>query len=44
MPNYKPGTSSPVIGRGIATFAQPTDIDGRPRNASTGFDIGAYQH
>ncbi|MCC2959172.1 right-handed parallel beta-helix repeat-containing protein [Massilia sp. IC2-278] len=44
MPNFKPSTSSPVIGRGIATYALPTDIDGKPRNASTGYDIGAYQH
>jgi hypothetical protein len=33
-----------VIGRGIATYAHPTDIDGKPRNTTTGFDIGAYQH
>jgi len=44
MPNFKPSKSSPVIGRGIATYALPTDIDGKPRNASTGYDIGAYQH
>ncbi|WP_307180917.1 choice-of-anchor Q domain-containing protein, partial [Massilia sp. Leaf139] len=44
MPNFKPSTSSPVIGRGIATYAHPTDIDGKPRNTTTGFDIGAYQH
>ena len=44
MPNFKPSASSPVIGRGIATYALPTDIDGKPRNASTGYDIGAYQH
>ncbi|MDB5746265.1 MAG: hypothetical protein JWP72_1113 [Massilia sp.] len=44
LPNFKPSTSSPVIGRGIATYAHPTDIDGKPRNTSTGFDIGAYQH
>ena len=44
MPNFKPSTSSSVIGRDIATFALPTDIDGKPRNASTGYDIGAYQH
>ena len=43
-PNFKPSASSPVIGRGIATYAHPTDIDGKARNASTGFDIGAYQH
>jgi hypothetical protein len=33
-----------VIGRGISTYAPSTDIDGKPRNATTGFDIGAYQH
>ncbi len=43
-PNFKPSTSSPVIGRGIATYAPSTDIDGRARNATTGFDLGAYQH
>jgi len=43
-PNFKPSASSPVIGRGIATYALPTDIDGKARNASTGYDIGAYQH
>jgi hypothetical protein len=44
MPNFKPGTSSPVIGRGTSAYAHPVDIDGKPRNATTGFDIGAYQH
>ncbi|MDB5747942.1 MAG: hypothetical protein JWP72_2790 [Massilia sp.] len=44
FPNFKPGASSPVIGRGIATYAPATDIDGRVRNATVGFDIGAYQH
>jgi hypothetical protein len=43
-PNYKLSTSSPAIGRGISTYALSTDIDGRARNASTGFDVGAYQH
>ena len=37
-------TSSPAIGRGIATNAYPIDLDGKPRNATTGYDIGAYQH
>lgn len=36
--------SSPAIGRGTPTNAPPTDFDGKPRNTSTGFDIGAYQH
>jgi hypothetical protein len=43
-PNFHLTTSSPAIGRGIATGALPTDIDGKPRNATTGYDIGAYQH
>ena len=44
MPDFRPGSSSPVIGRGTPDFAHPIDIDGKPRNANTGFDIGAYQH
>jgi parallel beta-helix repeat protein len=44
MPDFRPGSSSPVIGRGIPDFAYPVDIDGKPRNAGTGFDVGAYQH
>jgi hypothetical protein len=36
--------SSPAIGKGTASNALPTDFDGKPRNASTGYDIGAYQH
>jgi hypothetical protein len=44
MPNYKLTTSSPAIGRGLATYAPNMDIDGNPRNTTTGFDIGAYQH
>jgi hypothetical protein len=44
MPNYKLTTSSPAIGRGLSTYAPTTDIDGRARTASTGFDLGAYQH
>jgi hypothetical protein len=43
-PNLHLTTSSPAIGRGIATNAYPTDLDGKARNASTGYDIGAYQH
>ncbi|MFC5458800.1 DUF1565 domain-containing protein [Massilia niabensis] len=43
FPNFKPGTSSPVIGRGVATYAPATDIDGRARSASAGVDVGAYQ-
>jgi len=37
-------SSSPAIGKGTATNALPTDFDGEPRNATTGYDIGAYQH
>jgi parallel beta-helix repeat protein len=43
-PDFHLSTSSPAIGRGIATYAFPTDLDGKPRNATTGYDIGAYQH
>ncbi len=43
-PNFKLTTSSPAIGRGLATYALGTDIDGRARNATTGYDLGAYQH
>jgi hypothetical protein len=43
-PDYHLTTSSPAIGRGTATNAFPTDLDGKPRNASTGYDLGAYQH
>jgi hypothetical protein len=43
-PNFHLTSSSPAIGRGIATGALPTDIDGKPRNSTTGYDIGAYQH
>jgi hypothetical protein len=43
-PNFHLTSSSPAIGRGIATNVYPTDLDGKPRNATTGYDIGAYQH
>jgi hypothetical protein len=43
-PDFHLTTSSPVVGRGIATNAYPTDLDGKPRNSTTGYDIGAYQH
>ncbi|MCC6072342.1 DUF1565 domain-containing protein [Massilia sp. GCM10020059] len=42
--NLKITSSSPAVGRGTSTYAHPTDIVGRPRNSTTGFDIGAYQH
>jgi hypothetical protein len=43
-PDFHLSSSSPAIGRGIATGALSTDIDGKPRNTTTGYDIGAYQH
>jgi hypothetical protein len=43
-PDFRLRSTSPAIGKGSATHAQPTDINGAPRNASTGVDIGAYQH
>ncbi|WP_143745676.1 choice-of-anchor Q domain-containing protein [Massilia sp. KIM] len=42
-PDYRLSASSPAIGRGIATYAPATDIDGKARNASAGLDLGAYQ-
>ncbi|MEX5744727.1 right-handed parallel beta-helix repeat-containing protein [Massilia sp. X63] len=44
MPNYELSASSPALGRGISTYAPSTDIHGQARNATTGFDLGAYQH
>jgi hypothetical protein len=43
-PNFHLTSSSPAIGRGISTYAYATDLDGKPRNSTTGYDIGAYQH
>jgi hypothetical protein len=43
-PNLRLTSSSPAIGRGSPTHADPVDFLERPRNYSTGFDIGAYQH
>ncbi len=43
LPNYKLSSSSPAIGRGIATYAPLDDFDGKPRSTATGFDLGAYQ-
>lgn len=43
-PNLRISTSSPAIGRGTSTYAPSTDFLDRPRNATTGYDIGAYQH
>ncbi|HEY0488892.1 MAG TPA: DUF1565 domain-containing protein [Telluria sp.] len=42
--NLKITSASPAIARGTSTYAHPTDIVGRPRTSTTGFDIGAYQH
>ncbi|MES2016975.1 MAG: DUF1565 domain-containing protein [Pseudomonadota bacterium] len=36
--------TSPAVGKGTATNALTSDFDGKPRNATTGYDIGAYQH
>ena len=41
MPDYKLSASSPAVGRGIATYAPATDIDGKARRAA--IDLGAYQ-
>ncbi|GAB3420016.1 DUF4214 domain-containing protein [Massilia agilis] len=43
-PDYHLAAGSPAIGRGTSVGALPNDIDGKPRNATTGYDIGAYQH
>ena len=43
-PNLSLTSSSPAIGRGTSTHALSYDFNERPRNASTGYDIGAYQH
>jgi parallel beta-helix repeat protein len=37
-------STSPAVGKGTATNAPATDFDDKPRNATTGYDIGAYQH
>jgi len=37
-------STSPAVGKGTATNALSTDFDDQPRNATTGYDIGAYQH
>jgi hypothetical protein len=43
-PDLKLHAGSPAIARGSAAGAYPTDMDGKPRSAATGYDIGAYQH
>jgi hypothetical protein len=42
--DYHPAAASPALGRALAADAPALDIDGQPRNSTTGFDIGAYQH
>jgi len=44
LPNFSLSPGSPAIGRGTSAYADGTDFNGRPRNASSGYDIGAYQH
>jgi len=44
LPNFKLAAGSPAVGRGLGTYAPASDIDGKARNAATGFDLGAYQH
>ena len=41
--DYHLRSTSPVLGKGLATDAPAFDLDGQPRNSSTGIDIGAYQ-
>lgn len=43
-PNLRLSASSPAIGRGTSADALSSDFLERPRTATTGFDIGAYQH
>lgn len=43
-PNLRLSASSPAIGRGTSAQALNYDFLDRPRNTTTGFDIGAYQH
>ncbi|NML61943.1 DUF1565 domain-containing protein [Massilia sp. RP-1-19] len=38
-------SGSPAIGKAVnSSYVLPYDFDGYARNASTGYDIGAYQH
>jgi hypothetical protein len=43
-PDFRLDPASPAIRRGTATEAPEVDAAGRPREKSTGFDLGAYQH
>ncbi len=43
-PDLHLGSNSPAIGSGTPADAPTVDFSERPRNSSTGYDIGAYQH
>lgn len=43
-PDFRLSSTSPAIGKGSPTHAHPTDFKGMARSASTGYDIGAFQH
>ena len=40
--NYQLSTTSPALGTGTATLAQPTDLLGNPRPVNGRYDIGCY--
>ncbi|NHZ96261.1 DUF1565 domain-containing protein [Massilia sp. CCM 8734] len=42
--DYRPASTSPANAAALPADAPATDLDGKPRTAGTGFDIGAYQH
>ncbi len=42
--NYRLAGASPAINKGLLSDAASTDLDGSPRNATTGVDLGVYQH
>lgn len=42
-PNYKLSSSSPALGRGVATYAPATDIDDVARDVWSGVDLGAHE-
>lgn len=43
-PGYRLSSASPAIGRATAELADSSDFEGKPRNAQSGYDIGAFQH